>query len=153
MTEDVYGVEMSPAEMAAFLERHGHGVLSFGGDPPYALPMSFGYHVLNDRCVFQFLFNPESRKRDYVTTGDRVTLTAYEWTDPADWRSVVVEGRLSPIEGDSPAALDAASVFAPYETTVSLTVFERPVDELDPAWYELAVEEMHGRQSPTAETP
>ncbi|MDY6819400.1 MAG: pyridoxamine 5'-phosphate oxidase family protein [Halobacteriales archaeon] len=148
MTEDTYGVKMSDTEIAEFLVQRGHGVLSLGGDVPYAIPISFGYDVADHRCIFQFLFNPESKKRDYIDANDNVSLVSYEWTSPDDWRSVVIDGRLVHIDEGTPEALAASKIFAPYASTVALSVFNRPVTELDPEWYELEIDEMQGRQSP-----
>jgi nitroimidazol reductase NimA-like FMN-containing flavoprotein (pyridoxamine 5'-phosphate oxidase superfamily) len=149
--EERYGIEVADDEIAAYLTRQGHGVLSFGGEVPYGLPISFGYDVLENRCVFQLLFDVESRKREYVERADRATLVVYEWVDPDDWRSVVVDGRLRRIGPGSPAAVDASEVFAEYASVVALTVFDRPVTDPDPEWYELRGDELTGYQSPTVD--
>jgi nitroimidazol reductase NimA-like FMN-containing flavoprotein (pyridoxamine 5'-phosphate oxidase superfamily) len=146
-----YGVEMSDEEVAAFLARRGHGVLSFGGEVPYGLPISFGYDVLNDRCVFQLLFGEDSKKATYLDESTTVNLVAYEWETVDEWRSVVVDGDLSAIPDDSPEAVDAAAVFAEFATVVGTSVFDRPLAELESDWYELTIRERSGRQSPQLE--
>lgn len=148
MDEGAYGVEMSPAEIDAFLDSRGHGVLSIGGEIPYAIPISYGYDADGDRFVFQFLWHDESEKREHLDASDRATLTVYRFDHPDKWRSVVATGRLEPIEDDTPAAVAAAEVFAPHAATVSLAVFERPAEELEAGWCELRIEELSGRQSP-----
>lgn len=148
MGEDRYGIEMTTEEIAEFLTRRGHGVLSFGGDTPYGLPMSFGYDVMDNRCIFQLVFDDASRKRAYIEDSDSVSLVVYEWTGPDDWRSVVVEGQLQEIENDTPDAVQAEVVFGEYATVVGLSVFNEPIEELEPEWYELQIEEMTGYQSP-----
>jgi nitroimidazol reductase NimA-like FMN-containing flavoprotein (pyridoxamine 5'-phosphate oxidase superfamily) len=149
MVEDGYGVEMSAAEIASFLDSRGHGVLSIGGETPYAIPISYGYDEAAERFVFQFLWHEQSAKREHLDESDRATLTVYRFDDPDSWRSVVASGRLAPIEEDTDAAVAAANVFAPHAATVSLTVFERPAEELVAGWCELRIEEISGRQSPS----
>jgi nitroimidazol reductase NimA-like FMN-containing flavoprotein (pyridoxamine 5'-phosphate oxidase superfamily) len=146
-----YGVEMSDEEVASFLARRGHGILSFGGEVPYGLPISFGYDVLNDRCVFQLLFGEDSKKATYLGESTAVNLAAYEWETVDKWRSAVVDGDLSAIPDDSPEAVDAAAVFAEFATVVGTSVFDRPLEELESDWYELSIRERSGRQSPRVE--
>ncbi|GAB6860869.1 pyridoxamine 5'-phosphate oxidase family protein [Haloplanus litoreus] len=143
-----YGVEMSDEEIGSFLARRGHGVLSFGGEVPYGLPISFGYDVLNDRCVFQLLFPDDSKKGAYLDESAAVTLVAYEWESVDEWRSVIVDGELSPIPDDSPEAVDAAAVFAEFATVVGASVFDQPLEELDSNWYDLSIRASSGRKSP-----
>jgi len=139
---------MSDEEIAAFLTSQGHGVLSFAGDEPYSLPVSFGYDVIEHRCIFQLVFHEESTKRERIGASSRVSLVSYEWHDPDDWRSVVVEGELRRIDDGSPEMLDASAVFAEYASLAGLAVFDRPTAELDPQWYELDIESMSGRHAP-----
>lgn len=143
-----YGVEMTDTEVAEFLTRQGHGVLSFGGEEPYGLPISFGYDVVDNRCIFQLVSDADSKKEAALTESDRVNLVAYEWNDIDDWRSVIITGELSPIPDDSIEAVDAASIFAEYASVASLTVFDEPLSELTVVWHELDTAEMTGRQSP-----
>lgn len=159
MGEDRYGIEMTTDEIAEFLTRQGHGVLSFGGDVPYGIPLSFGYDVLDNRCVFQLLSGSDSKKRAALAETDAVNLVAYEWNDVDNWRSVVITGQLLPIESDTPEVVKAADVFAEYGSVVGTEVFNRPLDEMTSDWYELQIEEMTGYRSPrldrrrSAETP
>jgi len=148
MSEVQYGVDMSSAEIGEFLARRGHGVLSFGGDEPYGIPISFGYDPLENQCFFQLLSSPESQKRERLQESDRVSLTAYEWNAVDDWRSVIVRGRLVPIETGSPDALEAADVFAEHGAVVGLSVFHESVEDLDGQWYELRIDEMTGYHAP-----
>jgi nitroimidazol reductase NimA-like FMN-containing flavoprotein (pyridoxamine 5'-phosphate oxidase superfamily) len=148
MVHGRYGTDMEEDEIAAFLADEGHGVLSFSGDPAYGLPISFGYDVSNDRCVFQLLFAEGSRKRSYLEQSASVNLVAYDWAGPDDWRSVVVDGVLSRVEAGSADEADASAVFAECASVPGLSVFEGSVDELVPELYELRIEEMNGRRSP-----
>lgn len=151
MGEDPYGIEMATDEIAEFLTRQGHGVLSFGGAVPYGIPLSFGYDVLENRCVFQLLSGSDSKKQAALAETDAVNLVAYEWNDVDSWRSVVITGQLLPIEPDTPEVVKAAEVFAEYGSVVGTEVFNRPLEEMTSTWYELQIEEMSGYKSPTLE--
>ncbi|MFC6871969.1 pyridoxamine 5'-phosphate oxidase family protein [Halobellus marinus] len=151
MGNEEYGGAMSKPEIAAFLERQGHGVLSLGGEIPYSLPISFGYDVFENRCIFQLLFPTDSRKRDRLEDTTGVSLVSYEWNDIDDWRSVVITGALCQIDDESPAVMGASEVFAEHASVAGLSGFNRPMEELDAEWYELDIEEMSGRHSPPVE--
>lgn len=148
MGEDPYGIEMATDEIAEFLTRQGHGVLSFGGDVPYGIPLSFGYDVLDNRCVFQLLSGPDSKKQTALAETDTVNLVAYEWHAVDNWRSVITTGQLLPIDPNTPEVVKAAEIFAEYGSVVGTEVFNRPLEELTSTWYELQIEEMSGYKSP-----
>jgi len=143
-----YGVEMTDTEIAEFLARQGHGVLSFGGEKPYGIPISFGYDVLENRCVFQLISDTDSKKEQALELSKAANLVAYEWKDVTDWRSVIIDGHLTSIPDDSPEAIDATEIFAEYASVVGLSVFDKSLSELTPVWYELEIAEMTGRQAP-----
>lgn len=147
-TEDAYGVEMTDDEIAAFLSGQGHGVLAVARDDlPYGIPVSFGYDGDENRFVLQLLFGSDSQKRRFIEEGDPVTLVTYEWNTPYDWRSVIAQGVLRSLPTDEQVA--AAETFAPEAKTVSLAVFMEPVEELEAAWYEIDVDRITGRETPT----
>jgi nitroimidazol reductase NimA-like FMN-containing flavoprotein (pyridoxamine 5'-phosphate oxidase superfamily) len=138
---------MSPGEIDRFLADRGHGVLSFAGDQPYGIPVSYGFDDVGRRCVFQLFFDEGSRKGAALAASERVSLAVYEYNGVDDWRSVVVERRLAPIPEGSHDAVDAADVFAELASVVAMTVFDSPIEEIDPEWFSLDIEEMSGRQS------
>ena len=146
------GTPMDQRDIDDLLTATGYGILSLASDDePYSLPISFGYDVLENRCIFQLVFHEDSEKSARLEASNRVSLVAYEWNDPSDWRSVVVEGRLRPIEEASPAAMDASEIFAEFASLAGLSVFDRPSADLDPAWYELEITKMKGREAPSIE--
>ncbi|SNZ15224.1 Nitroimidazol reductase NimA, pyridoxamine 5'-phosphate oxidase superfamily [Natronoarchaeum philippinense] len=151
MTAPPYGVAMTDEEIAAFLERQGHGVLSFGGETPYGLPISFGYDVIDNRCIFQLVSGDTSKKQDYIDASPAVTLVSYDWGSIDNWHSVIIDGEMVEIPDDSPEAVDAADIFAESATAVGLSVFEGSFDDLEPSWYTLQIEEMSGRRAPDLE--
>ncbi|WP_369335100.1 pyridoxamine 5'-phosphate oxidase family protein [Halobellus inordinatus] len=113
--------------------------------------MSFGYDVIENRCIFQPVFHEESEKQARLEESPTVSLVTYEWTDPSDWRSVVITGTLHAIDGDTPEAIEASEIFAEYASVAGLTVFEQEAPALDPEWYELEIDEMNGRHPPPLE--
>ena len=147
---DEYGIGMTDEEIGAFLERQGHGVLSFAGEDPYGLPVSFGYDTLQNRCIFQLVMGKDSQKKARLDESDSVNLVVYEWQDVDDWRSVIVTGRLTPVEDVTSEITEAVEVFSKFATVTTLTVF-RDVEETTSVWYELDIEEMAGRQSSSIE--
>lgn len=148
-----FGAEMTREAVTEFLVDHGHGVLSFGGDDPYGLPISFGYDLTKHRCIFQLIFDTESRKEIAIDKSEAVSLISYERNSITDWTSVIINGELTPIEDGTPAAVEAAEIFAKYASVVDLTVFDKPLEELTPTWYELSITEMTGRHSEKPPNP
>lgn len=88
------------------------------------------------------------QKQRYIDESDAPNLVAYEWENVDEWRSVVISGRLIPVDDDSPEAIEAAEIFAEHGSVVGLSVFNTPMEELDTEWYELRIEEIQGYQSP-----
>lgn len=148
MSGSQYGIEMTADEVEAFLNRRGHGVLSFGGELPYGIPLSFGYDPATDRCIFQLFSAVGSRKQASLAESDAVNLVTYEWNHIDDWRSVVVDGTLLPIEDGTEEAADASDIFFEHGSVVGTEVFDQPLEELDGQWYELEIEQLSGYKSP-----
>jgi nitroimidazol reductase NimA-like FMN-containing flavoprotein (pyridoxamine 5'-phosphate oxidase superfamily) len=146
MSLEAYGVAMDADAIAAFLESTGVGTLAFGDERGgYGIPMSFGYDAAGDRCILQFAFGDESEKASYIDADNPVSLSVHEWNSVVDWRSVVLRGRLQRVpDGESAVA---AGIFAAHAKIASLEVFRQPIEELDFEWYELDIDEKHGRQS------
>jgi nitroimidazol reductase NimA-like FMN-containing flavoprotein (pyridoxamine 5'-phosphate oxidase superfamily) len=89
----------------------------------------------------------ESRKQSRLDDSDSVSLAVYDWQDIDDWQSVVVTGRLTPVEDRPSEITEAVEIFSEYATVTTLT-FCQDVEETTPVWYELTITEMTGRQSP-----
>jgi len=148
MPADPHKKEMTDEQIADFLVRQGHGVLSFGGERPYSLPLSFGYDADTDRCIFQLVFHDESEKWNRLGTSTDVSLVAYDWRTTDDWRSVLISGPLQPIDENSPEAVAAADVFANHASAIGPSVFSKPLQELQSRWFSLDVDEVSGYRSP-----
>jgi nitroimidazol reductase NimA-like FMN-containing flavoprotein (pyridoxamine 5'-phosphate oxidase superfamily) len=54
--------------------------------------VAFAYEAENERAVLDLGFAPESKKRGFIEATDEVCLTTYEWSEPYDWKSVVMSG-------------------------------------------------------------
>jgi nitroimidazol reductase NimA-like FMN-containing flavoprotein (pyridoxamine 5'-phosphate oxidase superfamily) len=102
------GIEMSTDEAETVLRQQGFGVLSLarGGDA-YGIPISFGYDGEN---LYFVLLRPgeESKKEAFIRETETASFLVYDVTDKHDWRSVVVTGRVEPVDDDEwPAVRDA----------------------------------------------
>jgi len=148
MSQYTGSIEMTRTEITERLNRQGHGVLSFGGERPYGVPLSFGYDRSDGRCIFQLLSAPESTKRACIAASERVTLAAYEFSHVDSWWSVVVAGRMAAIAPESQDAVAAAEVFAEHASVVGLSIFDRALGDLEAEWFELSVDELHGYRAP-----
>jgi nitroimidazol reductase NimA-like FMN-containing flavoprotein (pyridoxamine 5'-phosphate oxidase superfamily) len=90
------GDRMTADEMVAFLQSHGHGVLSLPDDGDvYSIPVSFGYADDED-VVYMYLnrFGEESAKLELLLETDRASLVAYDVESSDEWRSVSLAGQL-----------------------------------------------------------
>lgn len=130
MTDDVralYGVEMSAAEVEAFLTEQGVGLLSLADDgAAYAVPISFGYDGGDALYFFLIRFGEGSRKLEYLETTTEATFVAYEVTGPTRWKSVLVAGELERVPEEDRERMEevmydnalAARLF-PYEEPIT----------------------------------
>lgn len=146
MSRDPYGEVMESEELAIFLEDQGIGTLSMGNeDGGYGIPMSFGYDRMKDRCILQLAFREDSLKAQYIAEGNEVTLSTYDWETMYDWRSVVIRGTLHELSpGESSLA---GGIFAAFAKIASPEVFQQPLPDLDFEWYELRIDDIHGRKA------
>lgn len=135
---------MDEYEIDEFLDRQRVGVLAFARNgEAYSVPVAFGYDEGRDRCVFQFIVDETSTKQEYLERTTTASLTVYDWQEGESWQSVVLRGALQPVPTDEIAS--AASVFSISGEPAALDVFDKPVDEHEPVWYELRIEEKTGR--------
>jgi hypothetical protein len=135
---------MSDDEIDAFLEREGYGVLAFGGDSPYAIPMSFGYDAADRLPYLQLSSYEGSEKRARLTDSESVSLVVTRYEQPDRWRSVVVDGSLSRLAADR--TREAVEAFTTGKLA-SVDVFERDLADVSFDLYVLAPSDVTGRQS------
>jgi nitroimidazol reductase NimA-like FMN-containing flavoprotein (pyridoxamine 5'-phosphate oxidase superfamily) len=143
---DLHSVEMDRAAIDDFLAATGYGVLAFAGDPPYAIPMSYGYDPDTGHCYLQLSDFDGSEKQVRLESSPSVSLVVTQYDRPDRWRSVVVEGRLAPL---STTDLDERDVLPTYANSrlASVDVFDRDPDEVAFGWYVLEPDAVTGRQS------
>ncbi|WP_137285627.1 pyridoxamine 5'-phosphate oxidase family protein [Halorussus salinisoli] len=140
--EDVRSVQMSDEELAEFLDRGGTGVISFDtsqGEPPYSLPVSYGYDAETGRFYFRFAFGPDTKKEDVVDEDDPVSFVTYGNTD-SGWRSVIATGKLEEV---TESALDPTVSEAMQRVEIPLVdVYDRHPIELQFRFFRLAPDEV-----------
>ncbi|MFB6092752.1 MAG: pyridoxamine 5'-phosphate oxidase family protein [Haloquadratum sp.] len=98
--EAVRGGRMTDAEIDAYLQEQGSGILALADDSrAYAVPISFGYET--GRAVFAYWqFGAESEKLAYSEATDRACLAAYDINSQFDWRSVLAFGPIEELPPD-----------------------------------------------------
>lgn len=91
---------LSDEEIDAFLGRHETGVISLAQEgKSYAIPISYGYDTTHRRFYLRLISNPESEKREFLTSTPHTRIVVYEEDDPV-YTSVVATGTLSEISRD-----------------------------------------------------
>jgi nitroimidazol reductase NimA-like FMN-containing flavoprotein (pyridoxamine 5'-phosphate oxidase superfamily) len=148
MSKEQYGSEMSESAIADSLEAQGLGTLSMGNESGgYGIPMSFGFDRSQNRCLLQISEGEGNLKTDFLEEGGRVSLSTFEWESIDEWRSVIVRGTIKQISDEE--IPKAAGIFAAQAKIASLDVFHQPIEDMDLVWYEIQIEEKHGRQAST----
>jgi nitroimidazol reductase NimA-like FMN-containing flavoprotein (pyridoxamine 5'-phosphate oxidase superfamily) len=144
--DNTRSVQMSDDERSEFLGTGGTGVVSFARsetEPPYSLPVSYGYDAESDGIYLRLAFDTESSKETVVSEGRPLSLVVYDQTD-AGWHSVVVTGTLEEV---TEAAIDSDVVQAMRRIHIPLVdVFERHPRELTFRFFRLEAEELSGRK-------
>ena len=91
-------VEMSVADVDAFLRGHETGVLSLArGASPYAIPISYGYDADARQLYMRLVSTPESEKREFLSSDPDARIVVYDQDDDV-YRSVVLKGELEQID-------------------------------------------------------
>lgn len=138
------GVALDDHEIEQFLKERGLGVLGLAsGGEAYTIPIAFAYDEAANRCIFRFIMSEDSDKRTFISETAVGSLTAYEWSRPDDWKSVVARGQLQPIADEDLA--HAAALFSDVGEETALEVFHDPISEYDTVWCELEISEVTGR--------
>lgn len=138
-----HAVDMTATEIDTVLNSGGVGVISFAeADEPYSVPISYGYDSEARDFYIRFGFAPDSEKRRFVKDGAAASLVVT--TDQPSWRSVIAEGSLSRIS--EPALAGSAAQSIQQMEIPFVTIYARPVGELDFELYRLTPEELTGRK-------
>lgn len=139
-------VEMSDDDIDAVLDVSSLGVLAFAGDPPYAIPMSFGYDTERRECYLQLGLFEGSEKQERLHQSSNVSLVVMQYERPDRWRSVLLEGELSKLSEAQVESRDVLSVFANAKLA-SVDVFSMDPAGVEFAWYRLDPSTIRGRKS------
>lgn len=146
MSEDVsalYGIEMDPAEVEAFLREQGVGLLALAdAGTAYAVPISFGYDGEDALYFFLLRFGEDSRKLDYLDATTEATLVVYDVQSSTNWRSVVAAGPIERVPESDHEEMEAAM----YDNALAARLFpyEEPITEITRA--RLRIERVGGRK-------
>jgi hypothetical protein len=93
-------VEMTDAEVDAFLSRHETGVLSLARDEtPYAIPISYGFDEESRDAFLRLVSTPDSEKREFLASNPQARIVVYE-EDEDTYQSVVGVGTLRRVDLD-----------------------------------------------------
>lgn len=137
------GVEMSDAEVDAFLARGGTGVLSLArGDEPYATPVSYGYDPTVRQFFLRLGVGVAGGKREFVESPGGARLVTYGPVEDG-WTSVVAAGDLVPL-GDEDLTVETASALRDAELPL-LSIWGEELDDVEFRVYRLDVEDLTGR--------
>lgn len=144
-SDEVVPVTMDDDEIAAFLTAEGHGILAFGGESPYAIPMSYGYDS-DEREMYMHMSTFEgSDKQARLDGPTAVSLVVSRYEQPDRWRSVVVDGSLSELPKNE---LERRGVLESFRngSLASVDVFNRALSDVSFRWYVLEPSSISGRQ-------
>lgn len=147
--DNTESVTMDEEERDAFLGTGGTGVISYareGDQPPYAVPVSYGYDAAEETFYFRLAVGPSSEKGDLA--GRAVTFVTHGETDR--YRSVVAAGRLEPTDqegGETEAMEGLRRVHIPLHD-----VFGRAPSEIEFEFHRLVPDELTARAESTAPT-
>ncbi|MCO8244957.1 MULTISPECIES: pyridoxamine 5'-phosphate oxidase family protein [unclassified Haladaptatus] len=137
-------VQMTDEERNEFLGNGGTGVISFStspSEPPFSLPISYGYYADTGSLYFRFAFPPDSGKEALLD--DPISFVTYEKTDEG-YRSVVASGHLEEVD-DLP--YDSAVAQRMWEVDIPLVdVFEQPPDDVTFRHFHLDPDRLTGRK-------
>jgi nitroimidazol reductase NimA-like FMN-containing flavoprotein (pyridoxamine 5'-phosphate oxidase superfamily) len=143
---DVAPAAMDDDEIDEFLRSEGHGILAFAGEPPYAVPMSYGYDA-DERVAYVHLSRFDgSEKAARLADSGAVSLVVSRYARPDRWRSVVVDGSLTRLSDEAARERGAVDAFAGSDLA-SVDVFNRDLSDISFDWYALEPSSMSGRRS------
>ena len=143
---DSSAVDLDRDEVDAFLGTGGTGVLSFAAgvdQPPYAMPVSYGYDATDRTFYLRLGFVDGSDKRSYVEEDRPVSLTVHDETEDSGWHSVVATGSLEEVT-DADIGSNAMQGLGRVEIPL-LDIFERPDEEVGFRFFRLDPDTLSGR--------
>ncbi|ELY49239.1 pyridoxamine 5'-phosphate oxidase family protein [Natronorubrum bangense] len=149
---DQIGYSLSTAEAIAFLEQRGNGTLSLANENrAYGLPISYGYDEAYDRIVIEFVSTDSSKKEQFASTSEEVTLSTYDFQDQTTWASVIVTGSIHRIPPEKVSNRVAALFFSRADDAAG-DVRWMDKETFDKSWYEIEIETLSGRRGENVPT-
>lgn len=143
-------VQLSESEVNEFLGNGGTGTLSFSTEieePPFSLPVSYGYDSDTQSFYFRLAFPPGSKKTSVLDNS--VTFVTHEQTSDG-WRSVVALGELEEVS-DMP--YNSTAVQGMWAVDIpDIDVFDRPPEEIPFRHFRLDPEKFTGRKEVKTDT-
>lgn len=139
-------IRMDGSECDELLERATAGVISFStpdGEPPHALPVSFGYDAVESVFYFR-LAEGESEKGPL--DGRATTFTVHEHADEGH-RSVVAQGALERTTNEEIATETLEGLER--VTIPFVDIFGEPPAEVEFTFYRLVPDRLTGRKETT----
>ncbi|QLD89594.1 pyridoxamine 5'-phosphate oxidase family protein [Natronomonas salina] len=147
---DVEAIEMDEEERDAFLGAGGTGVIALSdseGEPPHAVPVSYGYDMSEDVFYFRLAAGEESSKGNLRDRA--VTFVTYGRPDD-EWWSVIAKGRLRSTTEES-IAIESLEGLQQVQIPL-VEIFDRPTSEVTFEFYRLKPEKLTTRkESPTGQ--
>jgi nitroimidazol reductase NimA-like FMN-containing flavoprotein (pyridoxamine 5'-phosphate oxidase superfamily) len=137
-------VQMTDEELNDFLGIGGTGVISFstdGSDPPFSLPVSYGYYAETGDFYFRLALPPNSGKEELLDRA--VSFVTYEETDEG-YRSVVASGQLEEV-GELP--YDSAVAQRMWDVDIPVVdIFDQPPEDVAFRYFHLDPDSLTGRK-------
>ncbi|MFW6435671.1 MAG: pyridoxamine 5'-phosphate oxidase family protein, partial [Halovenus sp.] len=123
----------------------GHGFLSLADqNEAYGIPIVYGYDPEEELFTTELLFEEPSRKGEFLSASEEVTLCVYEWEDLTEWRSVIASGELERVE-DRGRISDLMALLAENPADVVPWSYRSPLSDLDDrVWYVLHPDSLTG---------
>ncbi len=143
-------IQLSNEERTEVLGTGGTGVLSFGteiNEPPFSIPVSYGYYADTTSLYFRLAFPEDSPKRGLVD--NPVSFVVHRETD-AGWRSVIARGQLEEVTDEPYESAALQGMWAVDIPTID--IFERPPSEIPYRTFRLRPDEFSGRKEVGTET-
>lgn len=146
LADRVSPTRMTDDEIDSFLQSEGYGVLAFAGEPPYAVPISYGFDPANQLLYVQLSRYDGSEKRARLTESSEVSLVVTRYRRPDKWRSVVVDGTVERLTAEEARRRNVFEAYAD-SSLASVDVFTRDPAEVAFDWYVLDPADTSGRRS------
>ena len=149
---DERSVQMTDDERDEFLRHGGTGVISFetdAGEPPYQLPVSYGFDVDSEAFYFRLSFVPDAEKEGVVEADAPASFVTYDHTE-SGWRSVVATGRLEEVT-EAEVGTEAAEAMRTVEIPI-VDVFDRHPREVTFRFFRLDADDVTSRKEARSES-